>query len=336
MLFPYLINNTIIQHMYYSPKNTIITCCYCLFFCVLTINGHAQTADTAQRHTRILNKEFNEIYTQNLKPATFGNDYGGPNKTMLTSDLVANFVLVNSPKLPFFVVATPEISIRLFSAFGAPVKSPSYMPGLAVYFRVNNDVYHSKFFSVAYNHHSNGIEGPTANANGIINVDSGKFTTNFYTFLYHFGTRTEKENVLINNYRSAGLELHAALVGLGYAHALQGKYGWVRARANWQYGLAKKYNDPINAGKKVINDWMRFQFDFEYILDKYNNYNISAIKKRMNVGLKYYYQLPFMQNVAFMAGGGYRGQDEYNIYFQDSYAYLTVGLAAGLSFSAHK
>jgi hypothetical protein len=303
--------------------------------CLWAFTANAQT-DTLHRQKRILNKEFNEIYTQSLKAVTFGNDYGGPHKTMLTSDLVGNFVLVNSPKLPFFLVAAPEISIRLFSERGAPVKSPSYMPGLAAYFRVNNDIYNPKFISIAYNHHSNGIEGPTANPNGTINVESGKFTTNFYTFLYHSGTRTDKENLIINNYLTGGLELHAALIGLGYAHALQGKYGWVRAKGSWQYSLAKKYDDAIDPQKKEFKDWMRVQLDLQYILDKYDNYNFTDAKKRLNVGLKYYYQLPFMQNTAFMVGGGYRGQDEYNIYFQDSYAYFTVGISAGLSFGGHK
>ena len=205
-----------------------------------------------------------------------------------------------------------------------------------VYFRANNDLYNPKFFSAAYNHHSNGVEGPTLNPNGTINVDSGKFTTNFYTFLYHTGNRTDKEDVIINDYRSYGLELHAALIGLGYAHALEGKYGWVRVRGNWLYALAKKYADPIDPNKKDFDNWMHFQLDFEYIVDKDYNYDISDYKKRLNISLKYYYQLPFMQNVSFMVGGGYRGQDEYNIYFQDSYAYATVGIAGGLSFDYHK
>lgn len=309
---------------------------YLFILCGLLTNTQAQTPDTAMLHKRIINRDFNDIYTQNLKPATFGNDYGGPNKTMLISDLAANFVLVNSPRLPFFVAATPEISIRLFSAAGAPVKSPSYMPGLVVYFRVNNDTYKSKFFSVAYNHHSNGIRGPTLNPNGTFNTDSGKFTTNFYTLMYHAGKRSDGDNVITSRYASAGLELHAALVGLGYAHALKDKYGFVRVKGNYIYDLAKRDNDPIDPKANVFDNWMRLQLNFEYIMDKYNNYNLSDYKKRMNVGIKYYYQFPFMQNVALMAGGGYRGQDEYNIFFQDSYAYVTVGLAAGLSFDFHK
>jgi len=314
-----------------------ITKLICLFiFCGFLTNAQAQSTDTSTLHKRIINRDFNEIYTQNLKVDTFGNDYGGPNKTMLISDLVGNFVLVNTPKLPFFVVATPEISIRLFSAAGAPVKSPSYMPGLAVYFRVNNDIYKPKFFSVAYNHHSNGVRGPTLNTNGTFNTDSGKFTTNFYTLLYHFGMRTDGGNIITNQYASAGLELHAALLGLGYAEALKDKYGFVRVRGNYIYNLSKRYSDPVEPSTKVFDNWMRLQLDFEYIMDKYNNYNISDFKKRMNVGAKYYYQLPFMTNTAIMLGGGYRGQDEYNIFFQDSYAYVTFGIAAGLSFDFHK
>jgi hypothetical protein len=214
-------------------KNFTKLVCLLLFSAITTITL-AQTIDSVTRQKRITNREFNDIYTQNLKPATFGNEYGDPNKTLLTSDLVGNFVLVNSPKLPFFVVATPEISVRLLAAFGSPVKSPSYMPGLVVYFRVNNDIYNPKFFSVAYNHHSNGIEGPTANPNGTINVDSGKFTTNFYTFLYHTGHRTDGENLITNSYVAVGTELHAALIGLGYAHVLEGKYaGYVYAETGF-------------------------------------------------------------------------------------------------------
>jgi hypothetical protein len=43
-----------------------------------------------------------------------------------------------------------------------------------------------------------------------------------------------------------------------------------------------------------------------------------------------------MQGTALMVGGGYRGQDDYNQSFQDSYGYVTVGIAANLSFGFHK
>ncbi len=294
---------------------------------------YAQITDIQKR---ITNKVFNDIYTQNLKPATFGNEYGLPTRTLLTSDLAANFVLLNTPKLPFYVVATPEISIRLLAERGSPVKSPSYTPGFAVYFRVNSDAYKSRFFSVAYNHHSNGIEGPTYHPSGTLNVDSGKFTTNFYTLMFHMGKRIDKEDMIINSYISAGTELHAGLIGEGHAAGLDGRYGWVRLKGRWLYSFAKKYDDAINPDKKDFHDWMRLQLDLQYIADKYEGYAFGDVKKRLNAGLRYYYQLPFMQNTAAMIGGGYRGQDEYNISFNDSYAYFTFGIAAGLSFGARR
>jgi len=302
-----------------------------------SVDTSSKLTDSAKtRQYRITNKNFNGIYNQNLQLTNFGNEYFDPHKTLLVNDLVANFVILNTPKLPIYFVFTPQVNLRLFAAFGSPVKSPSYMPGGTLYFRLNNDMYRPSFFTVAYTHHSNGIEGPTANHNGTINTDSGKFTTNFYTFTYHTGRRTDYGDIIINRYDALGLELHAALVGLGYAHALAGKYGFVRVNGNWMYNIDHSYHDAIDKDKKVFKNWQRVQLDFEYIADKYDDYNNLDLKKRLNINLKYYYQFPFMQNVSFLVGAGYRGQDNYNIFFQDSYPYLLLGFASGLSFDFRK
>ncbi|GAC1564386.1 MAG: hypothetical protein NVS3B13_40660 [Mucilaginibacter sp.] len=210
------------------------------------------------------------------------------------------------------------------------------MPGGTLYFRVNSNTYKPAFLTLAYSHHSNGIEGPTLNPDGTINTDSGKFTTNFYTLTYHAGKRTDKENLVINRYAALGLELHSALAGLGYAHALKGKYGFVRVNGSWMYNVARATSDAVDNNKKDFVNWQRLLLEFTYIADTYNDYSAADIKKRLNISLKYYYQLPFMQNVSFLVGGGYRGQDEYNIFFQDSYPYVFAGFAAGLSFDFRK
>lgn len=291
--------------------------------------------DTSKRNSYRINKAFNQVYIQNLRPATFGQEFFDPHKTLLVSDLAANFLLFDSPKSPIFFTATFRVNLRLFAAHGSPVKSPSYMPGGSFYFRTNNDSFNPRFFSFSYSHHSNGIEGPTLNPNGTFNTDSGKFTTNFYTLTYHVGKQTNKKNLLINRYDAIGLELHSAVVGLGYAHALKGKYGFVRVNGSWIYNIARATNDPVDGHKDFVS-WQRLQFDFSYIADKYDDYNAADLKKRLNVSLKYYYQFPFMQNVAFLVGAGYRGQDELNIFFQDSYPYVVAGVAAGLSFGLHR
>lgn len=333
--------------MYIAKKSVFVIFIAVLYLLCFnkTAAAYANSADSSSSHKTdsiktagyLLNKKFNNIYTQNLRPATFGQEFFDPRKTLLVSDLAANFLLVSDPKIPVFFVATFRVNLRLFSAFGSPVKSPSYMPGGSLYFRLNNDVYRPRFFSVAYSHHSNGIEGPTLNPDGTFNTDSGKFTTNFYTFTYHIGKQTNKGNLLINQYDALGLELHSALLGLGYSHALKGKYGFVRVNGSWIYNISRATDDPTDEDrKKNFKNWQRLQFDFSYIADKYDDYSSIDLKKRLNVSLKYYYQFPFMENVSFLVGAGYRGQDELNIFFQDSYPYVMAGVAAGLSFGLHR
>ncbi|TSD64635.1 hypothetical protein FFF34_012060 [Inquilinus sp. KBS0705] len=303
-----------------------------------TLNGYAQkqaladTTDTATIATRRINRDFNNIYLQNLRPSFFGQELFQPLKTMLVGDITANFVMFNTPKSRFFFDVEARVKLRLLSARGAPVKSPSYMPNGTLYYRVNRDTYKPQYLSLSYTHHSNGIRGPTVMPDGSFNRDSGKFSTNFYTLTYVNGKRVDHSKIITDQYRSLALEVHSGLFGTGAAYGLPGKYGWIRLNGGYIYNIAKKYPDAVDPKQQVVNNWQRLQFDFTYIADKYNGYNALNLKKRLNVSLKYYYQFPFMQNVSFLVGGGYRGQDDYNIFFEDSYAYMQFGVASGLSF----
>ena len=294
------------------------------------------TTDTTTLATRRINRDFNHIYQQTFRPSFFGQELFQPVKTMLVGDITGNFVLFSTPKSRFFFDVSARVKLRLLSTRGAPVKSPSYMPSGTLFYRLNRDTYKPKFLSLSYTHHSNGVRGPTLNPNGTFNRDSGKFSTNFYTLNFASGKRTDRSNLIINQYQNMALEVHSGLFGTGAAFGLPGHYGWVRLNGGYMYNIAKKYNDPAEPGKETVNNWQRLQFDFTYIADKYNSYSAANLKKRLNVSVKYYYQFPFMQNVSFLVGGGYRGQDDYNIFFEDSYAYLQFGIASGLSFMFSK
>ena len=322
-------------YKFYLRRLSIIT----LFISTIlfTERVSAQEADVTDtvKATRIINQKFDDIYLQNARLSTFGNEYGNVLKTSLVADLVGNFVVFSTPKSRFAFIFNPRVKLRLLDASGAPVKSPSYMPGGTLYFRLNRNYDKPSFLSLAYSHHSNGVKGPTLNPDGSFNRDTGKFTTNFYTIAYTHGKQTNYNNLISNQYQTVGLELHAALVGLGYAKALKDQYGFARLNGSWMYNLSRARTDDIDSQKRSFYNWMRLQVDMQYILDKYSNYSVNNVSKRLNISALYYYQFPFMKNVALMAGGGYRGQDDYNIFFQDSYAYFTVGLAAGVSFGFH-
>ncbi|MDB4921941.1 hypothetical protein [Mucilaginibacter sp.] len=314
------------------------------FFNSFSTTAFAIYSDSLQLHkrdtakinaSRLINRNFNNAYLQNLRPSYAGQDFFDPKKTLLVADLSTHFVLLNTPKLPFFFVASARVNIRLLADHGSPVESPSYMPGGTLYFRTNSDSYNPRFLSVSYTHHSNGARAATLNRNNSFNIDSGEFTTNFYTLTFHAGKRVERKGLIINRYNAIGLELHSALVDKGYSEGLKGRYGFVRVNGNWLYIISKARRDIVNPNKKAFENWQHIQLDFAYIADKYDNYKITDVKKRLNINLKYYYRFPFMQNVSLVAGAGYRGQDDYNILFQDSYAYITLGFAAGLAFNAH-
>jgi hypothetical protein len=320
---------------------------FSLVFLLVLTSGYSRAAiidtstvnnsiDTGKIATRIINRDFNDIYVQNLKPSFFGQELFQPVKTKLVGDINAHFVLLNTSKSRFFFDVSARIKVRLLSEYGEPVKSPSYMPSGNLYYRINRDPYKPQFLQLSYTHHSNGIRGPTLRPDGSFNRDSGKFSTDFYSLNYTIGKRIDKTNTIDNHYSTLGIELHRGLFGKDAALGLPGNYGFVRVNGGYIYNIAKKYADDIDPAKSAYKNWQRIQFDFTYIADKYSGYKASNLKKRLNASLKYYYQFPFMQNVSFIVGGGYRGQDDYNIYFEDSYAYVQFGIASGLTFLFHK
>jgi hypothetical protein len=279
-----------------------------------------------------LNAAYNLVYRENLPATFFGNEYGMPERLLLTADINPNIVILNSSKSRFFVLLSPRIQARLFSGYHSPVRSPSYMPGATVFSRVNDDPWHPKFLSLGYSHHSNGQEGLTLDHDGDFNRDDGKFTTNFYTLNYYFGKRYITDAQAQSQFAFVGLEVHSGLVGLGYSRQLKGKYGFLRTNGSWYYDLMSDHSGTADH----YGSRQRLRFDFTYILDKIYDYPFADITRRLNVSLKYYYQFGFMENVALMIGAGYRGQDPYNIFFQDNYPFVAIGVASGLSFDLRK
>jgi hypothetical protein len=292
-----------------------------------------QPIDSAKIATRIVNRDFNKIYTQNLAPAFFGQELFQPHKTLLVGDVNAHFVMLSSPKSRLFVDVSTRVKLRLFNQYGEPVKTPSYMPSINLFYRLNRDTYHPQYISGSYTHHSNGIRGPSLKPDGTNNVDSGKFSTDFLQLNYTLGKRTDRPNTILSQFGTLGIELHKALLGNGHAsEGLHGNYGFVRVNGTYIHNLAKRYQDDIDPNKSDFRNWQRIQFDFTYIADKYSDFNSFNLGKRLNASLKYYYQFPFMHNAAFIVGAGYRGQDDYNIYYRDSYFYAQFGIASGLNF----
>lgn len=278
-----------------------------------------------------INLSFNTIYRQNSNPGFFGNEYGNPIRTSLVADINPNVVLLNSDKSRFFVLFSPRVKLRLLDARKAPVRSPSYMPGLKVFSRLNDDAERPQFLSLAYSHHSNGQDEPTLDSVGDFNRGKGKFTTNYYTLDYTYGQKKKDDFQSVSKFGSLGLEIHTGLFNIGYTRELKDKYGFIRLNGSFIY-------DFLNGkpGKERFDYHHRIHARFTYILDEYEDYSLLNLKKRFNAEVQYNYQPGFTDNVALAIGAGYRGQDDYNIYFRDTYSYLSVGVVYGVAFDLRK
>jgi len=306
----------------------------CFYF--LLFDGYAVGRSSGRDTTKIakrqyVNKAFDQVYRENLIPAFYGNEYGERDNNLLVADLTPNVVILNSAKSRFFFVITPRIQLRLLQRYHSPVKSPSYMPGGSLFTRLNNDYNHPSFLSLSYSHHSNGQEGPTLDSAGNFNHD-GKFTTNFYSLNFFFGKRNMMERTGSSKYAMIGLEVHTGLFNMGYSKQLTGKYGFIRTNGMWMY-------DSMKDGRGLHDHYLihqRIRFDLMYIWDKMYNYAVTDWEKRLNISAKYYYQFGFMENVALTLQVGYRGQDPYNNYFQNSFPFFAMGVASGVSLDTHK
>jgi len=308
-------------------KTTIFLC-----LCFVSVAARSQNNSDSILLKHQANIAFNNIYRQNAPTLFFGNEYGGAEKTLLVADINPNVVLLSSKKSRLFFLFSPRVYLRLLSAYHSPVRSPSYMPGGTLFTRLNNDASNPKFISLSYSHHSNGQEGSTLDAEGNFNRIDGKFTTNFYRLDYYFGKRATTVTLSHGRFASIGIELHAGLFKTGYSKELTGKYGFVRTNGSWTYDIMKDKSGREDG----YASHQRIRFDFTYILDRVYNYSIANAGKRLNASLKYYHRFAFLENAALTATVGYRGQDPYNIYFEDSYPYFAVGVAAGISFKKSK
>ena len=310
-------------------RQILLSFVICLFNCYTAISQNLpDTVATRQKQTNI---SFNKIYRQTVMPGFFGNEYGNPNKSTLVADLNPNVILVNSSKSRFFVLFSPRVKLRLLDARKAPVRSPSYMPGLKVFSRINDDIERPQFLSLAYSHHSNGQDGPTLDSSQAFNRGKGKFTTNFYTLDYTLGNRTFSPNRSVSQFSSLGIEVHTGLFNIGYSKELTGKYGFVRINGNWIYDILQG-----KTGEDKYRNHHRINARFTYIADDYDDYSRLNFTKRLNASVHYNYQPGFTDNVALAIGAGYRGQDDYNIYFEDSYSYVSIGVVYGVAFDLRK
>jgi len=230
------------------------------------------------------------------------------------------------------VVVSMEAVLRMYREDSAPVKTPSFMPGLTL---AGPRLYHS-LVAVTLRHHSNGQSGnfyqnPTAPRDArVINHETGDFGTNFLEFAVLSATdkHVPVRDFALNLWGKLAFEVHPGF-GFGEADELQGHgcssgpYGRCRLNAAFDVTVRSKLFWVVQAEN-------RLRLDYTFI---FGDLDVPAVASHGPhpgphiLGATYVWKPVAKANDLGVFVNAYWGQDYYNIYFDRRLWVLRMGLA---------
>jgi hypothetical protein len=299
------------------------------------------------------------------------SDIGSPkNFYILSADIQPHF-MIGGEKLPFVIEFTPRYKVRIFknniqegdSSF--PVRTPSFMPGATVYIPLrkhnpDNSAYKNiKYLSIALFHHSNGQDHRTFKSPGVFNLYNGNFSTQYFEIAFNKNIRTPKTGSnrdfckpdtdcnkcpprydvgYLDKVFKIGIEQH-----IGTATEQRGSYG--RTRINFKGSLIDVINWRLRVRQNSTSPWTRvgscflkesfrlvsnISINVDKLQDPYNR-----LDRRVNIDLGIFKKIA-SGNTSVFGMVGYYGNDPYNIYYSQHYAFVRIGLALGMFIETSK
>ncbi|WP_316784829.1 hypothetical protein [Pedobacter frigiditerrae] len=313
---------------------------------LLSLGAFAQneTIDSLNEKKQKLNLGYTSLYKENTEMSytSPGGEIGAPSSYVLNGKLTTTYMLFAPRSLPVAFSFNPDFTARVRSDKSAGVRTPSFKLSGTFYVRLNDEIKKYKYAQLSFTHHSNGQDGDAVLTDGSINTKTGNFNTNYLTAAYRFGNFTDAKSpteIYYSYNHKVGLEWHK---WFNFESALVGDYGFTRLNYDFSFRIYQIYSGQRGGWKKISKtntggkntlekETWRFNGQFSYAVNKYANQDFFAPKRRLNIETSANYSLPFMQNVFLMASFGYYGEDPYNIYFKDKYAFMRFGISSTFS-----
>ena len=246
---------------------------------------------------------------------TFPADIGNIETLWFEGNLIPNFHLRQSKNSRLMGVLTPQIIIRMYQERSNPVRTPSYMPQITLYYLLkekHNGNKLSLYSRVA--HHSNGQDGAFFLETGEINTRSGSFETNYL----EQGLILTNVNKRLNAYQffKTSIEIHPTPWIQKELTGIYSQYRWHNAFSIFKLPVEKSGIAGQNANISLKGEatWM-----FGNVQRLENN-----SFDRLNLSLTFYYHPKFMEDIGLFAQF-YHGSDYYNIYFSHRLDVLRFG-----------
>jgi len=247
---------------------------------------------------------------------TFPTDIGNIDKLWFEANIIPNFLIRKSKNSRLMGVLTPQIILRMYREVSCPVRTPSYIPQITIYYLIGNRarVENLTLFG-RFAHHSNGQEGNFYLENGEINYMSGDFSTNYL----EAGLIVTNYNRRLNAYQffSTSFEVHPKAWSAVELHGEFSHYRWHQAFSIFKLppGRSPKGQKNANISLKAETIWM-----FGEISDW-----TTISLDRLNIKLTFYYHPKFFEDLGLFVQI-YHGMDYYNIYFNQQIDVIRFGI----------
>jgi hypothetical protein len=213
-------------------------------------------------------------------------------------------------------VFTPQIIIRMYQEESFPVRTPSYMPQISVYYLLSpqSELRTISTFGKLV-HHSNGQDGDFYLQNGDVNLKTGDFSTNYYEVgLIHTNYNFRTKSV---RFFSTSVEIHSKPLTAEELHGSYSLYRWNSMVSVFKFTTTRLEDQKRNASISVKGEtnWM-----FGDI------YGWDALSfNRLKVSMTIYYHPRFLEDIGLFAQV-YRGMDYYNMYFNHKISMVRFGI----------
>jgi hypothetical protein len=283
-----------------------------LLFLFLLIRGFAQEIEPLHGIGLTVISQVN----QGSSYITFPTDIGNIEPLMFEANLIPNFYIRKSKNARLMGVFTPQIILRMYDERSYPVRTPSYIPQVTVYYMLT-EFGSSRNLSLygRFAHHSNGQDGDFFLENGEVNLLTGDFSRNYFETGFiktYFNTR-------FNAYQffKTSIEIHPQGWGSDELEGIYRMYRWHNAISIFKLPIKETMSTKNNADISIKGEatWM-----FGDVND------LNAIStERLNLGLTFYYHPKFLEDIGLFVQY-YHGTDYYNMYFGHRLDVLRFGL----------
>jgi len=247
---------------------------------------------------------------------TFPIDIGNIEPLWFEGNIIPNFMIRKSKNSRLMGVLTPQIILRMYREESMPVRTPSYMPQIAVYYKLTNKPKKDQYTLFGrFVHHSNGQDGDFYLSDGEINLLTGNFATNYLEF--GVVNNHYNKNLRAVQFYSTSLEYHPTGWSIEELDGIYSMLRWHNGFSIYKIPLGKQNADKKRAQISLkaeamwmfgeVNDWQTFSLD------------------RLNVNLTFYYHPKFMEDIGLFVQV-YNGMDYYNIYFNRRIEVIRFGI----------